>query len=96
MNNSRSFRSTCVIETRLSDFHIMAISLLKLHFCELSAKVISYRDFKKLENERFTISLQSTHSSQNIDYVKNTDQFFDICQKVPNHHALRKKVHAWE
>ena len=96
MNNSRSFRSTCVIETRLSDFHVMAISLLKLHFCELSPKVISYRDFKKLENERFTISLQSTHSSQNIDYVKNTDQFFDICQKVPNHHASRKKVHAWE
>ena len=35
--------------------------------------------------------MQSTLESQNIDYIKNPDLFFEICQKVLNHHAPRKK-----
>ena len=31
-NKPRSFLSTCVIETGLSDFHRMAVSVLKTHF----------------------------------------------------------------
>ena len=91
INKTRSFQSTCVIETGLSDFHKLTISVLKMHFRKLSPKVISYRDFKNFENERFITSFQSTLESQNIDYIKNLDLFFEICQKVLNHHAPRKK-----
>ena len=35
--------------------------------------------------------MQSTLESQNIDYIKNPDLFFEICQKVLNHHDPRKK-----
>ena len=94
-NKTRSFQSTCVIETGLSDFYRITISVLKMHFRKLPLKVISYRDFKTFENERFITSLQSTLESQNIDYIKNSitlkDLFFEICQKVLNHHAPRKK-----
>ena len=69
----------------------MTISVFKMHFRKLPPKVISYRDFKNFENERFITSLQSTLESQNIDYIKNPDLFFEICQKVFNHHAPRKK-----
>ena len=68
----------------------MTISVLKIHFRKLPPKVIGYKDFKNFENQRFT-SLQSTLESQNIDYIKNPDPFFEICQKVLNHHAPRKK-----
>ena len=43
-NKTRSFQSTCVIETGLSDFHRMTISVLKMHFRKLPPQVISYRD----------------------------------------------------
>ena len=90
-NKTRSFQSTCVIETGLSDFHRMTISVLKIHFRKQPPKVISYRGFKNFENERFITSLQSFLESQNIDYIKNPELFFEICQKVLNHHATRKK-----
>ena len=49
-NKPRSFHSTCVIETGLSDFHRMTVSFLP-------TKDISYRNFKKFENQRFMDSL---------------------------------------
>ena len=84
-------KTRCVIETGLSDFHRMIISALKMHFRKLPPKVISYWDFKNFENERFITFLQSTLESQKIDYIKNPDLIFEICQKVLNHHAPRKK-----
>ena len=95
-NKPRSFHSTCVIETGLSDFHKMNVSVLKMHFRKLPPKVISYTDFKKFENERFMDSLYLALNSKNIDYTKNPDLFFNICQNELNHHAPRKKVHPWE
>ena len=62
-----------------------------MDFCKLPPEVISYRDFKNFENEKFITSLQSTLDSQNIDYIKNPGLFLEICQKVLNHHAPRKK-----
>ena len=87
-NKDKSFQSTCVMETGLSDFHRMTISVLKMRFRKLLPKVVSYRDFEK---ERFMKSLQSTLSNQNGDYVKNHDLFFNICHEVLNKHAPRKK-----
>ena len=76
------------METGLSDFHRMTISVLKMRFRKLLPKVVSYRDFEK---ERFMKSLQSTLNNQNGDYVKNHDLFFNICHEVLNKHAPRKK-----
>ena len=36
----------------------MTVSVLKTHFRELPPKVVTYRDFKKFENERFMDSLK--------------------------------------
>ena len=59
-NKPRSFQTKCVIETGISDFHRMTISALKMHLRKLPPKIVSYRDFKKFENERFMDSLQHT------------------------------------
>ena len=40
-NRPKFFQNTCVIETRLSDFHRMNVSVLKMHFRKLSPKVIT-------------------------------------------------------
>ena len=62
-----------------------------MHFRKLPPKVISYRDFKKFENERFMDSLHLALNSQNIDYTKIPDLFFNICQNELNHHTPIKK-----
>ena len=98
-NKPRRFHSTCVIETGLSDFNKMTVSVLKMYFCRLPPEAISYRDFeivqnerlKTFENERFMDSLYLVLTSQNIDYIKPPDLLFNICQNKLNHHAPRKK-----
>ena len=50
---ANSFQSACVIETGLSDCYRMTIFLLKMYFCKIPTRVISYRDFQKFQNERF-------------------------------------------
>ena len=47
-NKPRSFQTKCVIETGLSDFHRMTISVLKMHFRKLPPKVINYGAMKGL------------------------------------------------
>ena len=69
----------------------MTSSILKIHFRKLTPKVISHRDFKKFENERFMDSLYFAINSQNIDYTKIPDLFFNICQNELNHDAPREK-----
>ena len=52
-NRPKSFQSTCVIETGLSDFHRTTVSVLKMHFQKLSPRIISYRDFSNHDNANF-------------------------------------------
>ena len=49
-NKPRSFQTKCVIETELSGFYRMTISVLKIHFRRLTPKVINYSDFRKFDN----------------------------------------------
>ena len=95
-NKAKSFQSTSVMETGLSNFHRMTISILKKHFRKLPPKVIGCRDFKNFENEKFMNSLQSALINQNGDCVKNPDLFFNICHEVLNKHAPRKKNYIRE
>ena len=69
----------------------MTVSVLKMHFRKLPPKIISYRDYKIFENERFMDSLILALNSRNIDYTKNPDVFFEVCQNELDHHAPRKR-----
>ena len=49
----------------------MTVSLLKTHFRKLPPKVVTYRDFKKFENEKFMDSLKLSLNRRDVDYTKN-------------------------
>ena len=70
-----------ILTNKRRSFHRMTSSVLKMHFRKLPPKVISYRDFKKFEPERFLNSLYLPLNSQNIDYTKIPELFFNICHK---------------
>ena len=61
-----------------------------MHFHKLTPKAVSYRHFKKFENEKFMVSLNLALNSQNINYTKNPDLLFEICQDDLNYHVPRK------
>ena len=48
----RSFQITCVIETGLSDFHLMTLTFMKKSF-RFQPQLINYRSYKKFSNEAF-------------------------------------------
>ena len=52
-NSNRSFQNFCTIETGLSDFHKMIVTVLKIYFQKREAKVINCRDYQNFGNEKF-------------------------------------------
>ena len=58
-NCSRGFQGTQVIETGLSDFHQMNVTVFKLHFTKQKHEIIFYRNYKKFENLKFKETLNT-------------------------------------
>ena len=47
LTNSRSFQNSLNIETGLSDFHKMTLTVLKTIFPKVKPEIILYRNYKK-------------------------------------------------
>ena len=56
-NCSRSFRDTQVIQTRLSDFHKMNITVLKMFFSKQKHETVFFRNYRKFDNSAFREAL---------------------------------------
>ena len=74
----------------------MSVPVLKKHFRKLPPKVVTYRDFKNFENERFMNSLKLTLNSQDVDYTNLPQLSFELYRHELGHHTPRKKVPLWE
>ena len=71
-NVPRSGQTTCVIEARQSNFHLMALTVMTKSFKKLKPRVLNYRSHKHFSNEVFMESLSEKLSQQtfvNNDYV---------------------------
>ena len=54
LTNCKShFQNTTNVETGLSDFHVMILSILKGDFTKRSPKILTYRDYKKFDIPSF-------------------------------------------
>ena len=53
LTNKRNFKHSKIIETGLSDFHLMTVSVMNLNYQKLKPKVISYRNYQNYTNEKF-------------------------------------------
>ena len=63
-NVPRMFQSTCIIETGLSDFHLMTVTVMRKTFKKLSPRIISYRSYKDFSNETFRDCLVNNLSNE--------------------------------
>ena len=57
-NQKNSFQNSTAIETGISDFHKMTVTVLKTYFQKQSPTIIRYRNYKKFDNESFCDNLK--------------------------------------
>ena len=87
-NCQRSFQSTCIFETRLSDFHKMTVTC---HFSKQKPKIIFHQNYKKFHYEIFRTELDNellTHDICNIEY----QHFLNITHTKSHHLKSLKQV----
>ena len=90
-NTPRSFQSTCVIETGLSDFHLMRLTVMKKSFRNFHPRLINYRSYKNFSNEVFRECLLEKLSKEvSVNNDEGLQRFCDINLQVLNQHAPQK------
>ena len=68
-NKQERFLKAKTVETGLSDFHKMVVSVFKTSFKKQKPKIVTYRDYKYFDNEKFRESLITCFSTgKNISY----------------------------
>ena len=68
-NKQGMFLKPKTVETGLSDFHKMVFSVSKTSFEKQKPKIVTYRDYKRFDNEKFRESL--------ISYLITGKQIYD-------------------
>ena len=94
-NKPLSFKHSCVIETGLSHFHRMTVTVMKAIFEKLQSRLVNYRDYKYFGNYRFRADLLSELSKANIEEnEEGLNDFLSICKIILDLHAPRKQKYA--
>ena len=87
-NSNRSFQGTTTVTTGLSDFHKMAVTVMKTTFPKAEPKVIQYRDYKNFNLQNFRQELRHTISLGGL--INTYEMFEDIFMRILNNHAPQK------
>ena len=91
-NSAYSFQNSCVMETGLSDFHKMIISVMKTTFQKLKPRIVQYRDYTQFSNDNFRKKLLEKLCLENINTNSNgLAKFLQICLNRLDQMAPRKK-----
>ena len=69
-NCSRSFQDTQVIETGLSDFHKMNITVLKMFFSKQKHETVFFRNYKKFDTSAFREALNRELIKYDLKYIE--------------------------
>ena len=92
-NRPRSFCNSDTLEIRLSDFHKLTVTVLKMFFKKQSPNAISYRDYKNSSNDSFCTNLINEISSNDI-LEGDLTGFLDACKKSLDYQAPREKKYT--
>ena len=67
------FQHSNVFETGLSDFHLLTITEFKMGFQKRKLQVITYRNYKKFNNDKFQADIKTYRFDKNdINLFKET------------------------
>ena len=80
------FQHSNVFETGLSDFHLLTITEFKMGFPKLKPQVITYRNYKNFNNDRFQADIKTCGFD-----TKDINSFKETVLSVFNKYAPIKK-----
>ena len=86
-NKPRSFKNSSVLETGLSDFHKMTLTVMRAYFVKQTPKVVYYRDYKKFSNDLFRNDILQAQAL--IDTKENVQT--NIVNIFNEHAPLKKR-----
>ena len=75
-NKNRSFTSTKVLETGLSDHHKLTVTVLKAYFIKSKPKTVTYRCFKNFDETKFRNELQNKLNKNNFSNCNDFEKIF--------------------
>ena len=88
-NKSLCFQNTTVIETGLSDFHKLTLTVMKSSFQKQLPKILNYRNYKRFDNTSFHNDLMYEISKIGLNAI-TCEQFENIFMETLNKHAPSK------
>ena len=89
-NSSASFQNTTTVETGLSDFHKMVVTVMKTTFPKAQPKIVYYRDYKNFDLAKFRSDLRLELSKEDTpSYFHFEVTFLRILE---NHAPMKQKV----
>ena len=95
-NRPRSFQNTLNLETGISDFHKMVITVMKVFYKKQKPKIIQYRSYKNFDNQIFQRELNSELLKidlNNADLSQFTEIFLSILDKyTKKNKSLYKQI----
>ena len=94
-NRPRSFQNTLTIETGISDFHKMAITVMKVLYKKQKSKIIQYRSYKNFDNQVFQRELNSELLKIDLNNAE-LSEFTEIFLSVLGKHARKKNKSLYE
>ena len=72
-NKPSYFQHSNVFETGLSDFHLLTVTEFKMGFQKLKPQVITYRNYKNFNNDRFQADIKTCgFDTKDINSFKET------------------------
>ena len=90
-NSTRSFQDTCTVETGLSDFHKLVVTVLKLYFLKQKPNIQTFRDYKRFQNDLFRSELDYELSKLDVCNLE-FEHFLNIFIEILNKHVpINKK-----
>ena len=85
-NRNKSFENSHTIETGISDYHKMTVTVLKTFFKKNKPTIIKYREYKKIDVILFKSELAQSLCENDTGNM-NYDKFRDLFMTVLNTHA---------
>ena len=85
-NKPKCFIKSMIVETGLSDFHKMTITIMRLFFKKQKPNLIKYRDYKYFSNQLFRNDLAS-EILKKMSKVNYQDNFQKDLTKILDNHA---------
>ena len=88
-NRPKYFQKSVILETRLSDFHKMTLTVMKVFYKQQKPTIITYHYYKHFSNEVFMADVQNRISQVTSE---NNDLEFDLFKAALNEVIQRHAV----